>query len=156
MFFGLCYLLPLFIYLMVTITWILPSLIVASCIQKFISPSQHKASQQPITNAEKCLNKYADLYKGFGSYFMFVLEVSQLLSILTLSSCILQVIGSLINNEGLKFMYAAGLFCISSGLILNITGLTFILDSAYISMKGITTNLEDQLLHKKTLLKYRK
>jgi hypothetical protein len=67
------YLLPLFIYIMVTMSWMLPSLIVSSCIQKFVHLSQHKASQQPITDAKKCLKKYADLYKGFGSYFVFVL-----------------------------------------------------------------------------------
>jgi hypothetical protein len=82
--------------------------------------------------------------------------VSELLSILALSSCVSQGIGSLINNDGLKFMLASGLFCISSGLILNITGVTFILDSAYISMKGITKIVEDQLLHKKDTFEIQK
>ena len=79
-----------------------------------------------------------------------------MLSILTLFSCISQGIGSLINNDGLKFLRASGLFCISSGLILNITGVTFILYSAYNIMKGISKSVEDHLMYEKDTFEIQK
>ena len=87
------------------------------------------------------------MFKEIFRLVPFVFGVSQLLSILTLFSWISQGIGSVIYNDCLKLMRASGLFCISSGLILNIIGLTFILDSANKSMKGITKLLEEQLLY---------
>ena len=141
---------------MVSLYWMLPTLIVSSCIEEFVSLSERKASRPPLMYAEKCLKIYLDLYKGFQIYFVFVFGVSQLLSILTLFSCISQGIGSLINNDGLKFLRASGLFCISSGLILNITGVTFILDSAYNSMKGISKSVEDHLMYEKDTFEIQK
>ena len=73
----------------------------------------------------------------------------QLLSILTNFSCILQGIGLIIYNDSSKFMRASGLFFISSGLILNITGLTFFIDNAYKSMNGMTISLKKQLLYER-------
>ena len=134
---------------MLTLYWMLPSMIVSSCIEKFISCCQCKASRQTVMHAAKCLQKYADLYEGFAFYVAFVFGVPQLLSILTIFSCILQGIGSIIYNDSLKLMRASGLFFISSGLILNITGLTFFIDNAYKSMNGMTISLKEQLLYER-------
>ena len=59
------YLLPMFLYIMISLSWMLPSLILSSCKEKFISLCEHKAFTDSILHSAKCLKKYSDLFLLF-------------------------------------------------------------------------------------------
>ena len=120
--------------------WILPILLVSSWMEKFISLCESNARGKEIPRARRCIELYSAFQEGFGSFFFFVFSVTQLLSIFTLFLTISQSIGS-DDTFSVKLLYSLGNLVVMSGFILNITGLTFILETGYISLIGLAKPL---------------
>ena len=113
--------------------------------EKFVSLCETKDRGKEIPRARRCIELYSAFQEGFGTFFFFVFSVTQLLSIFTLFLTISQSIGS---DDPLlvKLLYSFGNLVVTSGLILNITGLTFILETGYTSLIGLTKPLQEKLL----------
>jgi hypothetical protein len=125
--------------------WILPILLVSSWMEKFISICESNDKGKEIPRARRCIELYTAFQEGFGTFFFFVFSVTQLLSIFTLFLTISQSIGS-DDTLAVKLLHSLGNLVVTSGLILNITGLTFILETGYKSLTGLAKPLQEQLI----------
>ena len=132
--------------LVVNFCWAVPALLVTVWMEKFICLCECKAIENEVKHTNKLFKIYSNFDRGFGKFFFFVFGVSQIFVIFSLFLTISQVIGS--NGTGLdKLIFSFGNLSVSCGLVLNIVGLTFILDAGHKSMKGLANKLQDQLLY---------
>ena len=91
------------------------------------------------------LSLYLDIDSGFGSFFLYVFDVTQCMSILSL----FVVISWPMSPEGFilsRVFYSSGVLCTSIGLILNIVTLTFKLDAGYQAMRSMAKPLQEYLV----------
>ena len=132
--------------------WVAPALLVSAWMQKFTCLCKYRAIGKEVSHAKECIKIYSDFNSGFGTYFFFVFGVSQVFVIFSLFLTISRVIGS--NGTVLaKLIFSLGNLSVSFGLMLNIAGLTFILDAGHRSMKSLASTLQDQLMHVTDVLK---
>ena len=86
---------------------------------------------------------YGKIEKGFGSFFMFVFGMSQLLIIFSLFLSISQAVGS--NRSGWERMVQSFSMLLTASLGLNIYGFGCILDDVHKTFKAIRNGLQDKM-----------
>ena len=113
-------------YLIAPLYLILPTMLVSSWMEKCVSLCECTAVGKEVPRARRCIELYLAFQKGFGTLFLYVFCVTQLLSVFTLFLIVSHSNGSAYTLSS-KILYSFGNLLITSGLILNIAGLTFTL-----------------------------
>ena len=125
--------------------FVVPILVISAYMEKLIAMCNENAPGKEIQQARRCLEVYKAFESGFGPFFCFVFGVTQILMIFSFFMSFSRALGA---NEpvSVKVGSSFGTLLISFGLMLNIAGLTFTLESGYKSVKSLVKPLQEQLL----------
>ena len=141
----LIYISSSFQYLIAPLYLILPTMLVSSWMEKFVSLCEYENDGKEVPRARRCIELYLAFQKGFGTFFLYVFSVTQLLSVFTLFLTVSHSIGSAYTLST-TILYSFGNLLITSGLILNIAGLTFTLEIGHKSLLDLAKPLQEQLI----------
>ena len=111
--------LPIPVFFALACLCVVPSLISSAWMDKSILLCSKKSSLKILEHTKFCLSLFSDMDSGFGCFFLYVFDVTQCMSILSLFI----VISWPMSPEGFivpRVFYSSGVLCMSTGLILNI------------------------------------
>ena len=132
-------------YVLYGVCWTIPILMVSIWMEKLISMSKDKSPCDEIERAQTCIELYKSFNSGFGSYFLFMFSFTQVSLIFSFFISISRVLGS--NETALvKVIISLGNFLASSGMMVNIACLTFVLEDGYKSVTSLVQQLQDKIM----------
>ena len=135
-----------------TLCWMIPLVLVSVWIEKFIKYCSERDIDKPANHSIECLERFSAFHDGSRMYFYAVYRISQFFMILALTLFYTYSIWVAELAEHFDWrltIYPAGTILFSIALILNVFGLTSILEKMNIAIKELNKPLKKELVHEK-------